>query len=217
MQVEREKVVKVDDFQLNYSGKLRSFIHEEQNPYIEKAIEVGKEHDIPEFFIKNYTEIQINGENLVFKFYWREEVESPEEKKKEIIAYIEKLPKKDTTNFSYVFVKNKDGEVYKELLYSYRDFKFDYYLSDELVALTKDMEEDFINGLNIDFEVRYGNALKEMFKYEGLSFNDNSISDFLLEKEVRSFIISEYADSLSDTLPREELISLYQNYRRKHA
>jgi len=197
----------INNFKYQFTGTM-NLLSSNKNPYRNKAYEIAKENDIPEYAVKNVKILDKNG-TVTFKFKWYIEVESDD--KKYVIAYIGDLPTEKERTYPDAFVKI-NGNIYKECLFSYEEFQFDFYIDENTKQLLKEDEIKFIDSLNINFYERYGKALNELFSnYTDTEISDTQIKDFLSLEEVKKFILNEDSESLSDTAPREVLIDLFRD------
>jgi len=200
MYIDKEFKTNVNSSDINFTGIMRS-ISPDKNPYFELARKIALEENIPERFLYN-TKIMAKGNKISFTFRWKEEVESPESKKRKIIAFLDGIPK--TKSDSKTILVEINGEIYKDYVYGTKELHNDFLFKD--AEYPKNAKE-YINSLNIDWNERYKDSLIELFK--DYSLNTNEVEDFLKLDYVREFIIAEDGESLTDTAPREVLLEWY--------
>ena len=210
MFVKKDKLIVLKDFNYNFSSKLESF-SPNKNPFIFKIKELAKEIGVPDSFIKNTT-IKTIGSEVHFHFYWGEEIESPMEDKEVIVAFLDDLPSIEKPNvLTEIYIKKNSG-LLKTYVYGLDEFVNDFVLDDK--AFKIEDENQFIDSLNVDFFGKFG---KEIFILLSDYFDDcdeNTISEFLKIKDVKSLLMSEDPQSISDTAPRETLIDLFRDYQK---
>ncbi len=210
MQKNQELRVKVDIEKCKYTGTINS-ITSEKNPYLKVAKEIAEENNIPNWAISQ-TKILANGKQITFVFRWHIEIETPDEEKNEIIAYIGYLTKGKDYLLCEAFVKysGSDGEIYKTNIYDEEELNNDYSYSNA-IKVEEDKEVEYINSLNIDFDKRYGAALFKLFNEHELKATKEKVSNFLKLDEVKTFILAECAESLTDTSPKEVLLEMFED------
>lgn len=204
MQLRKSLKISVPDFECRFNGTM-SNISPYQNPYIEKAIELAKKNNIPETFLE-YTKILHLNNELVFEFIWIIETESAESDKKEILAYIGELPKENQKNIYVPIFISIRGNIYKDYLCDYEEFKYDYKVSENTKKIDKNDELEYIDSLNIPWEDRYLKALIDLSnKYCGEEISEDVVREALTKDYFKKFILTECSKSLSDTATREVL------------
>lgn len=214
MQIEKTHKEVVEDFIPVFTGAIRT-LSAVKNPYVSKAKEIAIKNNIPESAVKNCV-ISAKGSICSFKFSWRVEVEAPEDEKTLIIGYLGDLPTVEKPReMASIYIKINDN-YYKSHIYAYDELTNDYKMDENTVKITN--EDQFIDSLNIDFYGIYSKALATLLNNYDYAINNKLIAEFLQDKEVKSYIIQEDPESLSDTAARETLYYMYQLFlsRQRH-
>jgi hypothetical protein len=204
MIIRKEKIVKLENFELNFQGNL-SDINEDNNPYYNLIKETAIKHNIPLQFLRNTKIIHTDTLDITVIFSYNIEIENPN--KKLILAYFP-FKKKDFYFYAYVNIENV---IYKEMI-SVDELKNDYILNEKSKQIKNQKAEfKFLESLDIDFEKRYLIPLQNLFKeYYNKTYSEKLIKNFLTKNNVKTYIIEEDEESMTDTLPRETLYEMFQ-------
>lgn len=190
---------------LIYNGSIEDF--NEKNMYTNLVDDLFEENQIEDKNAKSI--INIDGDKIIIKIKWLEDIESPDDEKLEIIA------KRAFNNSKYknhiVYVKSiYEGIPIRRVSISSSELSNDYTTTDKTIFI-KNLEEDrkFILKYDFDFISKFREEVSDII-FDFFDIDEDILIKLFKDDNIIDLLLSETKVSIFETFPRELILNTYE-------
>lgn len=201
----RKSIKKEYSKKLIFNGAIEDF--NETNLYTNLVYSLFEENQIEDKNAKS--NINIDGDKIIIKIRWSEEIESPDDEKLEIIG------KRAFDNSKYknhiFYVKSiYDGIPLRRVSASASELANDYTITDSTIFLKNEQEDrDFILEYSFDFLSKFKEEISEIL-IDFFEVNDEFLNKLVIDEDIIDLLLSETKVSIFETYPREMILNKYE-------
>ena len=197
---------------LEYTGLIEDF--NEMNIYTSLVYEMLEKNQIEDPNAKST--IEINGEDILIKIRWSEEIETPEDDKITIIA------KRGYDNSKYkkhiIYIKSiYEGIPLRRIAVKSSELTNDY-IVDDLTKILKDEKDEFnfISEYSFDFISKFKEEVSDIL-FDFFEVNDELLKKLFEDTEIIDLLLSEDKVSIFETYPREKILNKYEELKNENS